>query len=125
MLLAKNGKASSGKRTKHINIRYFFVADRINSNELTVEYCPTGDMTGDFFTKPLQGVQFIKFRKEILNLEHDDLSMYNIERSQECVGINKAFPDGGQMDPSYVDDSQIATYAKPRTYAEAVRNNVQ
>ena len=123
--MAKNGKASSGKRTKHINIRYFVVADRINLNELTVEYCPTGSMTGDFFTKPLQGAQFIKFRKEILNLEYDDLSMYNIERSQECVGINKVFPDGGQMDPPYVDGSRIATYEKPRTYAEAVRNNVK
>ena len=123
--MAKNGKASSGKRTKHINIRYFFVADRIDSNELTIEYCPTGDMIGDFFTKPLQGAQFIKFRKEILNLEYDDLSMYNIERSQECVGINRAFSDGGLIGSSYVDDPQIATYTKPRTYADAVRNNVK
>lgn len=27
MLLEKNGKASSSKRTRHINIRYFFVTD--------------------------------------------------------------------------------------------------
>ena len=50
-------------------------------------------MTGDFFTKPLQGAQFIKFRKEILNLEYDDLSMYSTDRSQECVGLNKALTD--------------------------------
>ena len=123
--MAKNGKASSGKRTKHINIRYFFVADRIGSNELTVEYCPTGDMTGDFFTKPLQGAQFIKFRKEILNLEFDDLSMYNIERSQECVGINKAIPDEGRTACSDVADSNVVTSPQPRTYAEAVRTNVR
>jgi hypothetical protein len=30
ILLKKNGKASSSKRTKHINIRYFFVTDRIS-----------------------------------------------------------------------------------------------
>jgi hypothetical protein len=41
MLMEKNGKASSGKRTRHINIRYFFVADRVQSNEVTIEYCPT------------------------------------------------------------------------------------
>ena len=29
MLLSKNGKASTGKRTKHINSRYFFVTDRM------------------------------------------------------------------------------------------------
>jgi hypothetical protein len=33
MLLEKNGKASSGKRTKHINIRYYFVTDRISKGE--------------------------------------------------------------------------------------------
>eukprot|EP00957_Ditylum_brightwellii_P032430 2457020-Ditylum_brightwellii.AAC.1 len=29
MLLATNGNASSGKRTRHINIRYFMVQDRV------------------------------------------------------------------------------------------------
>jgi hypothetical protein len=52
MLLEKNGKASSSKRTKHINIRYFFVTDRIQKNELTVEWCPTGDMIADFIQSP-------------------------------------------------------------------------
>ena len=44
MLLEKNGHRSSTKRTRHLNIRYFFVTDRIQAKELTVEYCPTGDM---------------------------------------------------------------------------------
>jgi hypothetical protein len=29
MLLEKNDRASSSKRTKHINVRYYFVTDRI------------------------------------------------------------------------------------------------
>jgi hypothetical protein len=29
IILEKNGKASSSKRTKHINIRYFFITDRV------------------------------------------------------------------------------------------------
>ena len=62
ILLEKNGKASSGKRTKHLNMRYFFVTDRIANRELSVEWCPTGDMTGDFLTKPLQGALFTRFR---------------------------------------------------------------
>ena len=36
ILLEKNGKASSGKRTKHINIRYFFITDRIAKGEVSV-----------------------------------------------------------------------------------------
>lgn len=69
MLLEKNGRASSGKCTQHLNIRYFFVTDRINSKEVDVSYCPTGEMRGDFFTKPLQGALFRRFRLDILNME--------------------------------------------------------
>jgi hypothetical protein len=69
MLLEKHGRRSSSRRTRHINIRYFFVTDRIQSKELTVEYCPTGDMLADMFTKPLQGNQFRRFRAAILNLK--------------------------------------------------------
>ena len=54
ILLKNNGKSSSGKRTKHINIRYFFVTDRIKKGEVTVDWRPTYDMTEYFFTKPNQ-----------------------------------------------------------------------
>jgi hypothetical protein len=67
ILLEKNGRGSSSKRTRHINIRYFFVTDRVKSKEVSIEYCPTGEMTGDFFTKPLQGSPFQKFRNRVMN----------------------------------------------------------
>jgi hypothetical protein len=53
--LADNGKASSGKGTRHINIRYFFITDRIARKEVAIVYCPTKQMVADYFTKPLQG----------------------------------------------------------------------
>ena len=63
--LENNGKTSSGQRTRHINIRYFFIKDKVESGEVTIIYCPTKDMIADFFTKPLQGIKFIRFRKSI------------------------------------------------------------
>ena len=51
--------------------------------------------------------------------------MYNIDRSQECVGINKAIPDEGQTASHDVADSNVITSTLPRTYAEAVRTNVK
>ena len=69
MLLAKNGRASSGKRSKHINVRYFFVKDQIDSNELVIEYCPTEDMWADFFSKPQQGKLFYRHRDQIMNID--------------------------------------------------------
>lgn len=71
ILLEKNGKRSCSKRTRHSNIHFSLsptdITDRIQSCELLIKYCPTGDMVGDFFTKPLQGLKFQQFRKLILN----------------------------------------------------------
>lgn len=71
MLLEQNGRGSSSKRTRHINVRFFFITDRIQTGEVSVRYCPTGEMVGDYFTKPLQGLKFHQFRDLILNLKHD------------------------------------------------------
>ena len=69
ILLENNGKLSSSNRTKHINVRYFFVKDCIERKEFKIEFCGTDDMWADFYTKPLQGRKFQEFRKIILNLE--------------------------------------------------------
>ncbi len=55
ILLEKNGKMSSGNRTKHIAIHYFFVTDRIRAGEISPKWCPMGEMIADFLTKLLQG----------------------------------------------------------------------
>jgi hypothetical protein len=68
ILLEKNGKASSSKLTKHINIRYFFITDRFKKEEVSVVWCPTGEMIGDFATKALQGALFRKFRDQIMGV---------------------------------------------------------
>jgi hypothetical protein len=62
--LADNGKASSGRGTRHINIRYFFITDRIARKEIAMQYCPTKEMVANYFTKPLQGMLFYKFRDQ-------------------------------------------------------------
>jgi hypothetical protein len=69
MQLEKNGRASSGKRTRHINIRYFFIKDRVANGEIKLEWCPTKEMVGDFFTKALQGILFYKLRDYIMNID--------------------------------------------------------
>jgi hypothetical protein len=80
MLLEKNGKSSSTKRTRHMNIRYFFIKDRVASKEVTIEHCPTADMIADFFTKPLQGGPFGKLRNLVMNLDRSS-PYYSVQRS--------------------------------------------
>ena len=69
ILLDKNGKKSSSKRTKHIAIRYYFITARVKADEFNIKYCSTGDMVADYFTKSLQGKKFYQFHKEIFNLK--------------------------------------------------------
>jgi hypothetical protein len=66
ILLEKNGRASSSKRTKHIEIRYYYVADRVAKGDLTIVWCPTDKMIADFLTKPLQGRMFNQFRDVLM-----------------------------------------------------------
>jgi hypothetical protein len=88
ILLERNGRASSGRRTRHVNIRYFFVADRVKNGELKIKYCPTADMWGDFFTKPLQGSPYKRQRAQIMNLSEDVPLPITSTSSQECVGTS-------------------------------------
>ena len=69
ILLAENGRMSSSKRTRHLNIRYFFVTDCVKAKELSIKYCPTEEMISDYFTKPLQGTLFRKMRDLIMNVD--------------------------------------------------------
>jgi hypothetical protein len=64
--MVKNGKSNSDK-TKHIAVRFYFVADRMKNGEIKVEYLRTGDMVADILTKPLQGAKFYELRQELLN----------------------------------------------------------
>ena len=76
MLLEENGKASSSKRTKHINVRYFFVKDRIDKGEVALQHCPTEEMWADMNTKPRQGRAWCLFRSKLMGVDeeyNDDL----------------------------------------------------
>ena len=69
ILLKNNGRASSSRRTKHLNIRYFLITYCIKKGELKIEYCPTYDMVAGFFIRPIQGNKSLQFRKIIMNLK--------------------------------------------------------
>eukprot|EP00957_Ditylum_brightwellii_P212306 15367176-Ditylum_brightwellii.AAC.2 len=52
-----------------ISMSTIFVKGRIASGKIEVDHCGTENMVADFFTKPLQGALFRKFRALILNLD--------------------------------------------------------
>jgi hypothetical protein len=68
MALIKRGGPAS-ERSRHINIRHFWVAERVEAGEVRIEYLPTGDMVANLLTKPVQGAQFVKERFLLTNWE--------------------------------------------------------
>ena len=51
ILMAENGKRSLGKRTRALNIHYFYITDQIEWGNVEIKYCPTDEMTGDYMSK--------------------------------------------------------------------------
>lgn len=52
-------KNNSNKgRSKHIDIRVFFVKDLIKSKTISIQYIPTETNFADIFTKPLQKIKY-------------------------------------------------------------------
>ena len=55
ILLENNRKRSAGKRSRALNVRYFFLTDQVEKGNLSIEYCPTDLMCGVFHDKALTG----------------------------------------------------------------------
>ena len=104
ILLAKNGRWSSSKRTKHINNRYFLVKDKIDRGELEVQHCGTKEMWSDVLTKPLQGRAYCEMRSNLMNCPVD----YDDDAEREATHRD-LLPEGGwSADPEeQVGNSEI------------------
>lgn len=57
-------------RTKHIDVRFHFVREKVEDGTIKINYCPTTDMVADTFTKPLGRVLFQNFRSGMGLIEH-------------------------------------------------------
>lgn len=94
--MEKNGRSSAGSKSKHVDIRYFWVKDRQKSDGIEIRHCPTLKMLADFFTKPLQGQLFYKLRDVILGYKH--ISSLTVAPSdEERVGSGR-----DERAPAYV-----------------------
>ncbi|KAI2513062.1 Reverse transcriptase (RNA-dependent DNA polymerase) [Fragilaria crotonensis] len=57
--LEKNGRMSAGQKSRHIDIRYFWIKDRVQSNGVTIQHCPTLEMLADFLPSLCRAICFV------------------------------------------------------------------
>lgn len=55
------------KRSKHIDVRYFFICERYEEKLFTIQHCPSEFQIADVFTKPLLNLSFSKFRDQMVS----------------------------------------------------------
>ena len=74
ILLAKNGRMSAGKNSKHIKNRFFLITDKVSQGDLKIRHKGTDDMWDDMNTKPTQGNLFRTQLSEVMgvSVEYDD-----------------------------------------------------
>ena len=58
MLLERNRRQSSIKRTKHMDIQYFYVGDHIQNKTLSLQHCPTKEMLADLLYQAITWLYF-------------------------------------------------------------------
>ena len=96
--LEQNGRSSAGQKSRHIHIRYFWITDRLKAHGIHLHHCPTEAMLADFFTKPIQGNLFRRFRAVLLGHApitslRPKCSPVPQERVEDCVTADNGAPD--------------------------------
>ena len=64
-------------KSKHIDIKFFFISDHLKEKIVSLRYVPTKLMVSDILTKPLQGLLMRNLRNNMLN-HHEKLTYVNV-----------------------------------------------
>jgi hypothetical protein len=52
-------------KSKHIEIKYYFLCDKVQRGEVVLQYISTDEQTADILTKPLSKINFSYFRGKL------------------------------------------------------------
>ena len=100
ILLAKNGRMSARKNSRHIKNRFSLITDKVAQDDLDIRHMGTNSMWADVNTKPVQGELYRIFRHQMIGvpIEYDD----DVERRRtyplllpevEAKGVSQADSD--------------------------------
>jgi hypothetical protein len=64
--IALNKKQGSRGRSKHIDVRMFYVRELINNNIIDLQWMPGEDLPADLLTKALGTTKFVKLKSDVV-----------------------------------------------------------
>ena len=114
--------SSCSGKSRHINIRYFFIKDLVKREMITTQHCPTEIMIADFFTKALQGNQFRRLRDVIMGIMHPSELKEHVENHESRkVSMDKCT----KHDPeTRLSQDLQRREEKEKSYADVVKGNL-
>jgi hypothetical protein len=66
-------------RSKHIEIKYYYLRDRVQKGEVNLQYISTDEQTTDILTKPLSRMKFVHFRDKLGLVEISPLGRGSVD----------------------------------------------
>jgi len=63
--ISKNGVVS--KLTKHVDVKYHFVTDTVESGQVRLQWVRSSEQQADIFTKPLGAQVFLPLRAQLMS----------------------------------------------------------
>ena len=113
-----NGRNSCTGNSRHVDIKYFWVKDHVDKKMVEIKYCPTTLMLADFFTKPLQGSLFDKFRSVVMGQTHINTLLEDPEflLKERVEKLNIVIKNSGKSKPSSTGKA---------TYADVLRKGIK
>jgi len=109
-----NGRKSCGKQSRHTNIRFFWIADRLKEHGMNVEYCPTDATLADFYSKSLQGGLFKRMRDVVMGLESVSILKIRNDVNNMSVQDMKQLEENNCKDIKIRSNGNTLTYRKER-----------
>jgi hypothetical protein len=73
------------ERSKHIEIKYYFIRDKFQEGEVKIEYIPTDEQTTNILTKHLSRIKFAYFREKMGIVEITPL----VEREEMTLQVGR------------------------------------
>jgi hypothetical protein len=123
--LEVNGRTSAGTKSRHLDIRFFWIKETLEILGIKTRHCHTSKMLADFFTKPLQGTVFILLRDAILGIiDINSIDLRDILSVEERVDILRQVGRGTDQGDTKENDGFILVKGKRKHMKKRVEFNV-